>query len=91
MDKGRLPEKFKLLKPDQQVAFLKNLELTIALGTRALVLANLNQNDADDFKKMTPRPGDDEVLVFGRKRIKDFDIKLGVLLDEIYRKAAVAI
>lgn len=74
------------LSPSAQKQFLNDLESTIALGARALVLSHLHKSDAVEFEKVVEN-GDDAIIAYGLKKIPDFELKWFVLLDEINTKA----
>lgn len=67
-------------------AFLSELETTIALGIRALVLAHLEKKDVPEFERVVDG-GDDAIAAYGAKKVPNFESKLFVLLDEIHAKA----
>lgn len=81
-----LLNKITKLPEEDRNRFLKDLEATIALGIRALVLANIEKEDREVFERVVEK-GDDAIVSYGESKIPDFSLKYFVLLDEIYEKA----
>jgi hypothetical protein len=87
---GALIQQLAPLSSDVQEQFVNDLQSTIALGARALVLSHLQKSDAAEFEKVIEN-GDDAIIAYGLKKIPDFELKWFILLDEIYKKAVQSI
>ena len=62
---------------------LEKYQTAIALGIRALVIHELLPKDVEDFKKLAQTGTDDDIFMFGYKRIPKFTEKLDQLVTKI--------
>jgi hypothetical protein len=62
---------------------LEKYQIAIALGVRALVIHNLLPKDVEDFKKVAQSATDDDIFMFGFKRIPNFNEKFDQMVNKI--------
>lgn len=86
MKTNTLTAKLNSLSKEEQLKFLQKLETTVALGLRSLILKNLKKEDLAEFEKVAQDGGDDELFIFARKHIPNFDEKYLGLMNQIYSK-----
>ena len=62
---------------------LGKYQTAIVLGIRALVIHNLLPKDVEDFRKLAQTGTDDDIFIFGYKRIPKFTEKFDQLTNKI--------
>ena len=62
---------------------LEKYQTAIALGIRALVIHNLLPQDVEDFKTLVQTGTDDDIFMFGYKRIPKFAEKFDQMMNKI--------
>lgn len=72
---------------EKREKFMQKVETTVAMGVRAMVLANLEKKDKEDFERVIEDGGDAKILEFGFAKIPNFDKHLTTLLDKVYAAA----
>lgn len=78
--------KLKSLPKEEQLKFLQRLESVVALGLRSLILKNLKNEDKAEFEKIAQDGGDDELFVFAKNHIPNFEEKYLELMNQIHQK-----
>lgn len=89
MKTNTLISKLHSLPKDEQVQFLQKLESTVALGLRALVLKNLKKEDRAEFEKVVQSGGDDQLFVFAKNHIQNFEKEYLNLMSRVYQKISL--
>lgn len=72
------------LPTDKKDRFIEKVEATVAMGVRALVLANIEKKDKESFEKTVESDGDAKILEFGFEKIPQFEKHLDALLNKVY-------